>query len=316
MDPLIAELVTGTKTLDTGVRNAMLMALYEVVSKAGENMSDASRTAVLGLIDSEASESNDSTIITNARLLGALIKSLPAPEANGLIKQRALSSRFTPASVLNLNAILVESPEVLAESFDQDTPTIICHGMDNKLPFIADNSVLAAGKYLLHKGDDASPEACKSILEVLAAHIVPGNPVDTRRLALVVIRTISRRYSSIVRPHLAVLAPPVFGSVRDMVIPIKLAAEAAFLTMFDVVESESIVFDEYISSADLGPGPKKSMHDYFKRVAMRLAGQARERREAEGGQGGLGLESDEVEDEREIWSVGKIELGDVFKTEV
>jgi hypothetical protein len=54
------------------------------------------------------------------------------------------------------------------------------------------------------------------------------------------------------------------------------------------------------------------MGDYFKRVAMRLAGQARERREAEGGSGGLGLSSDEVEDEREIWSVGMVELGDVF----
>ena len=315
MDPLIAELVTGTKTPDTGVRNAMLMALYEVVSKAGENMSEASRNSILGLIDNEASESNDSTIITNARLLGSLIKSLPTPDANGLIKQRALTSRFTPASVLNLNAILVESPKALTENFGQETPAIICQGIDSKQPFIADNSVLAAGKYLLQKGDDISPEACKSIFEVLAAHITPGNPLDTRRLSLVVIRTMSRGHGSTVRPYLSVLAPPVFGSVRDMVIPIKLAAEAAFLALFDVVESENAVFDEYISGAGLGPGPKKSMQDYFKRVATRLAGQARDRREAEGGQGGLGLESDEVEDEREIWSVGKMELGDVFKTE-
>jgi len=39
--------------------------------------------------------------------------------------------------------------------------------------------------------------------------------------------------------------------------------------------------------------------------------QARERREAEGGQGGLGLSNDEKDDEREIWSVGKIDLGEV-----
>ena len=50
----------------------------------------------------------------------------------------------------------------------------------------------------------------------------------------------------------------------------------------------------------------------FKRVALRLANQARERKEAEGGAGGLGLSSDEMEDEREIWSVGKVELDDVF----
>ena len=55
---------------------------------------------------------------------------------------------------------------------------------------------------------------------------------------------------------------------------------------------------------------KRGMADYFKRVALRLGAQARERREAEGGQGGLGLEGDEVEDEREVWSVGRVELGE------
>ena len=54
IDPLITELVTGSKTPDPGVQNAMLKALYEVVSKAGSNMSDASRSSILGLIDSEA----------------------------------------------------------------------------------------------------------------------------------------------------------------------------------------------------------------------------------------------------------------------
>lgn len=49
------------------------------------------------------------------------------------------------------------------------------------------------------------------------------------------------------------------------------------------------------------------MQDYFMRVALRLGSQARERREAEGGAGGLGL-GDEVEDEREVWSVGRVDL--------
>lgn len=62
--------------------------------------------------------------------------------------------------------------------------------------------------------------------------------------------------------------------------------------------------------ASLNPTIKRSMQDYFKRVAMRLGNQARERKEAEGGQGGLGLSNDEKEDEREIWSVGKVDLGE------
>lgn len=51
VDPLIAELVTGSKTGDQAVKNAMLKALFEVVSKAGKNMNEASRNAILGLID-------------------------------------------------------------------------------------------------------------------------------------------------------------------------------------------------------------------------------------------------------------------------
>jgi hypothetical protein len=56
VDPLIAELVTGSKTQDAGVRNAMLKALFEVVSKAGSNMNEASRSSILGLIDADTDE--------------------------------------------------------------------------------------------------------------------------------------------------------------------------------------------------------------------------------------------------------------------
>ncbi len=78
------------------------------------------------------------------------------------------------------------------------------------------------------------------------------------------------------------------------------------------MESENEVFDQYMASAGAGMNPttKRSMGDYFKRVALRLGAQARERKEAEGGQGGLGLSNDEREDEREIWSVGKVDLGE------
>lgn len=160
------------------------------------------------------------------------------------------------------------------------------------------------------KSSDLEPS--KAIVEALATVIAPGGPIDTRRLSLVVIRTISRTNYDLMSPNLPVLASPIFASVRDPVIPVKLAAEAAFLSIFSVVESESEMFDKYMAEA--GPGmnqtTKRSMTDYFKRVAVRLGTQARERKEAEGGQGGLGLSNDEREDEREIWSVGKVDLGE------
>ncbi|OAA66638.1 heat-like protein [Niveomyces insectorum RCEF 264] len=319
VDPLIAELVTGSKTSDPGVKNAMLKALFEVISKAGANMGEASRTAVLGLIDMDTDVHDDAMAITNAKLLGALIKNVPQEAATGLLKNRVLVSNPTNASVLALNAVLLESPDVLLESaLAEDLPNLLVQGMENKNLFVADNFILATGKYLLSP-HPKSYEDSKEIFEKLAKTIPPGGPADSRRLALVLVRTLARVHPDMVRPHLPRLAPAVFASVRDLVIPVKLSAEAAFMALFDAMQEESKVFDKYVAgpgAADLPANTKRMMSDYFKRVTLRLAAQARERREAEGGAGGLGLFDDEAEDEREIWSVGKLDVGaDVFGKE-
>ncbi|CAJ2503060.1 Uu.00g104540.m01.CDS01 [Anthostomella pinea] len=311
VDPLIAELVTGAKTTDAGVKAAMVKALYEVVSKAGANMGESSRTAVLGLIDMETETKDGAMIVTNAKLLAALLKNVPAEAAFGLLKNRVATTHFTDASVLALNAVFVESAKILLDSpLAEDLPDLLSQGMSNKNLFVADNSILATGKYLLSESPK-SFEMTKPIFSKLAAIIGPGNPSDSRRVALVVVRTVSRANMDMVRPHLALLAPPVFASVRDPVIPVKLAAEAAFVELFGVVDEEAKVFEKYMGGAggELPANTKRSMQDYFKRVAIRLGNQARERKEAEGGQGGLGLTNDEVEDEKEIWSVGAVELG-------
>lgn len=252
--------------------------------------------------------------ITNARLLGALISCLPEESAASLLKTRVLTTHFSKASLLALNAILLDAPEALTKSFADETLHVICQGIGHSQPVISDNSVLAAGKYLLSEKTTKTFEHTKPIFEALAPAVEPGHPVDTRRLALVVLRTVAREHNELVRPHIPLLVPVVFASVRDPVIPVKLSAEAAFLTIFSVVEEEGAVFDKYMANQgkSLPPAQQRSMNEYFKRIALRLANQAREKKEAEGGSGGLGLSSDEVEDEREIWSVGKVELGDVF----
>ncbi len=317
VDPLIAELVTGSKTADTGVRNAMLKALQEVVSRVGENMSDTSREAILGLMDSQADAQDNSMTVVNARLLGAMIKVLPAAKAATLIKPRVLVQPSTTASILALNAVLLESAPVLVSEYATETPAVVAAGIRSRTTFIQQNAVLAVGKYLLTEGTTSSEETVQTVFESLATAIQSGGDIDTRRLALVVVRTVSRHHSNAVKPFLSLLIPPVFSSVRDPVIPIKLAAEAAFLQLLDVVDEESAAFDKYMAGPGkaLPIGQQRAMGDYLKRVALRLGGQARERRDAEGGSGGLGLSSDEAEDEREVWSVGRVEVGDVFSNE-
>ena len=42
-----------------------------------------------------------------------------------------LTTNFTHASILGLNALLVESPSSLLENFPAETPSIICQGISN-----------------------------------------------------------------------------------------------------------------------------------------------------------------------------------------
>ena len=133
VDPLIAELVTGSKTTDPGVRTAMLKALYEVISKAGGNMGEGSRTAVLGLIDTETDERDQAMTITYAKLFGALVKNVSADVAGGLLKNRVMTREFSNSGVLALNAVLLESPNTILESpLVEDLPQLLCQGMESK----------------------------------------------------------------------------------------------------------------------------------------------------------------------------------------
>ena len=59
--------------------------------------------------------------------------------------------------------------------------------------FIANNAILATGKYLLSEAAPKAFESTKPLFAALASIIGPGNPGDSRRLALVVVRTASRR---------------------------------------------------------------------------------------------------------------------------
>ncbi|KAH6613600.1 armadillo-type protein [Chaetomium sp. MPI-SDFR-AT-0129] len=314
VDPLIAELVTGSKTTDAGVRTAMLKALYEVISTAGGNMGEGSRTAVLGLIDTETDERDNTMTITYAKLFGALVKNISDDAAITLLKNRVMTRDFTHASVLALNAVLLESADTLLNSsLVDDLPELLALGMESKDTFIIDNFIVATGKYLLSSAPK-SFEATKPLFITLSKLIPPGAPLDSRRLALVVTRTIARVHPEMVRPHLSILAPPVFASVRDPVIPVKLASEAAFVQLFSVADEEGKVFEKWMGTGGgaeaLPPQVKRSMQDYFKRVTLRLGAQVRERREAEGGAGGLGLSNDEAEDEKEIMAVGKVDVGE------
>ena len=63
------------------------------------------------------------------------------------------------------------------------------------------------------------------------------------------------------RPHLQLLAPAVFSVVRDTVIPVKLAAEQAFLALFQVVNGGDTLFE--VCTVISVSSPKKSCLCYL-----------------------------------------------------
>ena len=314
IDPLITELVAGARSShDPAVQNANLRALQEALGLAASNMSDASRDSVLRLIDRPQDVTDTKTLVTNARLLAAMIKVLPTESSAPLLKARVLIQPITSSSILTLNAILLVTAVTL-KGYQSEVESVIINGIAGKNTFIQHNAILAAGKLLLTSSNDMAPDTVADLIAGISDVILPGNDIDTRRLGLVVIRTVIRHHPDAIRTHnfknVHKLAPAVFSGVRDPVIPVKLAAEAAWLELFDVVDRESQVFDRYLADLDTGASLPKAnarmMSEYFKRISLKLAAQARERIEAGGG--AIGLSSDEEEDEREVWSVGSVQV--------
>ena len=126
---------------------------------------------------------------------------------------------------------------------------------------------------------------------------------------MVIVRTIARfKYQELVKPFYDLLVPSVFTCVRDTIIPIKLAAEKAYIAIFNLVDDEQMNdFNQWFNSKQSNISGvvgisiiPRSIGDYTKRVATRLAGVERERIEAGGDE--ETLFSDRIEDESEVWA--------------
>ena len=332
VDALVTELEAGVRAADdSDVRAAYLAAILQVVLNAGTNISDASKMTIMTLIEDDMRVLSTSAAVTYARLLGLLSQRLSADEAAGVLCNKVLArphcaddARF---GVLVLNAFLRDAPAHVFGSLLPDLVEFVVQRAADPSPTVSDNVTIAMGKLLLlhgakrlplQKSDAPAPfvlptDAQDALVRqtCLNALLPASNSSDTRRLALVVIRTIARHnHAALVASRLDVLAPSVFACLRDPVIPIRLAAEKAYLALFNMVDDASLaLFSDWF--ATVGDAPiavpgstslqPRSIGDYTKRVASRLAVVERERLAA-GGDAET-LYSDRLEDEEEIWAV-------------
>lgn len=333
VDSLVAELVSGARgSEDQDIKNSFLMAMLQVVLKAGANMSDASKILIMTLVEEEISHVNDKSAVAYARLLGSLSQVLSSEEAANILKTKILNKRLNDDElkfgILSINSFLRDAPShVFNTGLFHDIVDFIVFCASTLSPYISDNATVAMGKILLLHQETKSPQQKESgesafdvgskaeqLLEQTCVNALQpaSNSSDTRRFALVVLRTIARKkFDSLVLPNINMLAPTVFSCLRDAIIPIRLAAEKAYLAIFNLVEdTEMKIFTEWFANASEGSivNPcgtaiqPRSIGDYTKRVAGRLASVERERL-AEGGDEET-LYSDRIEDEAEIWSVG------------
>lgn len=336
VDPLVTELVQGTKNAeDQGIKTAMLKALFQVVVKGGKNMSEASKSSVMALVEEEISTVSDKSAVAYARLLGSLSQILSSEEASNILQSKILNRRHDSEemkfAILSINSFLRDSPKHIFETgMIDEIVHFIADCSDNTVPYISDNAVIAIGKILLLHGEVASPkqagdekaaspwelpEPCinKLVSQLCKCALKPElSSPDSRRLSLVVMRTVARfNRLQLVTPHLGEIGPAVFACLRDGIIPIRLAAEKAYLAIFNLIEDvEMKEFNAWFAEASKGSMTTvvgatiqpRSIGDYTKRVASRLANVERER--LQDGGDNEALFSDRFEDENEVWAVG------------
>ncbi|XBW36536.1 hypothetical protein QEN19_002112 [Hanseniaspora menglaensis] len=238
---------------------------------------------------------------------------------------------------LTVNAFLKNSPRHVFKLQEEFAIFITKMNEQSKYAQVFDYALSAIAKILLLVGETKSSYTTlvtdiedgepfdleagilnKLVQQLIKDLIVPASTsASSRRLALVILRTLGRhKYDLIIKPNIELLVPQVFSSVRSSIIPIKLAGEKAFLQIFDLVNDEeqscykswlkSVEGKENIENLAGDSFSLRSITEYHKRVALRLAASERER--IESGGDNENVYSDEIEDEREIWAIGGVDI--------
>lgn len=340
VDPLVSELVNGAKqTEDEGVKTAMLKALLEVVTKAGSKLTESSKTNIINLVEEQILSSNDKLAIAYAKLIGSLSEILSSDEARKILQEKVLAVPLDGKSgkfaILVLNSFLRDAPNhIFQDDLIEKFTDYIVDAISSFDIELSEHGVIAAGKLLLLINESKSPyskieneskfelteEQIKKVIDTLSISILKpvSNSNDVRRLSLVVIRTVARyKLNECIKPYLNTLGLSVFSCLRDPIIPIKLAAEKAYLAIFQLIEDVDMnEFTEWFNRISDGKTSLdniigttiqvRSIGDYTKRVGKRLANVERERIAAGGD--AEAMYSDRFEDENEIWAVGGVEM--------
>ncbi|KAG0341658.1 translational activator of GCN4, partial [Podila minutissima] len=305
VDPLVTELVAGIKASEPGVKETVMGALESVVSKIGAGMSDAAKRAVITVVMEGMDASNaESMWLASAKLLGAFCKHQTSEEAGYLIQTQILGDSVPlSGAMLAINSVLVESPQLFIQTGHvQEIANAALAAIPNAIESSSTAAVVAIGKMITSEAYQVDQELMGELIKKLAAHLTLETNIESKRLILVCLRAVSRQAPWLVEPHLGTLVPLMMSSVRERVIPIKLAAERALLFALQLQKDDG-VYQTYLGTIDTAAS--KALIDYHRRILSKLAINERARIENLHGQ----EDADAVEEDAEVYAVGGIVFG-------
>lgn len=261
----------------------------------------------------------DKLWIILAKTLGGITSVVENSEATKIIRN-ILTNENEKLVVLAMNAVVKQSTDQIVEGgMVTEVLEYFIENCKKEQSVMSENAVVGLGKILLTESivSELDNEQQQSIFSLLGQLMVKSGSrsPDTRRLALVVLRTVGRINYALVQPYLYELVLLVFGCVRDTIIPVKLAAEKAYLTILKLVEelndeedglNAGSTFESWLkrAKANLNAQQLRSVQDYTRRVGIRLAKAEKDRINA-GGDAET-VYSDRIEDELEIWNIGGV----------
>ncbi|KAG0234297.1 armadillo-type protein [Mortierella sp. GBAus27b] len=307
VDPLVTELVAGIKSSESGVKETVTNALESVVSKIGGGMNDASKRAVIGVVMEGMDANNpESMWLASAKLLGAFCKHQSTEDAAYLVQTQILGENVPPsASMLAINSVLVESPKLFIETGQvQEIANAALTSVSSTVESVSNAAVLAIGKMITNEAYQVDLELTGELIKKLSSAISQEITIESRRLILVCIRAVARQSPWLVEPYLSHIVPQMMASVRERVIPVKLAAERALLFSFQLQKDDS-VYQKYLGTIDTASS--KALVDYHRRILSKLAVNERTRLEQLHGQ----EDTEAMEEDAEVYAVGGLNLGSV-----
>ncbi|KAJ3309186.1 translational activator of GCN4, partial [Boothiomyces sp. JEL0838] len=274
LDPLVMELIQGIKQAEKDVQPAIWQAMYGLLKgisrSSGKSISEASLTSIKALITESllsSGENGKSTRQGAAKCFGALCGSLPLVDAESavteLINQTGQEWTEQEGLLLALEKVFVESSEVVENSETLKAIILECtiSNLRDKKAQVAEAAVSLAAQVLRCHTDETL------VLELIEITRPSTESTDARRNAIVALKNFAKTDFDAVKPLLDKLVPAFMVSIRDRVIPIKLAAERALVYILQI-KAGTQVLDTYLTKLDAPSA--RSIGDYARRVLMKI----------------------------------------------